>query len=48
MCDECGGELYVYIDDEMVWFACIQDPEHMGDGEYLLEPLDPPEGESWF
>ncbi|WP_318258031.1 hypothetical protein [Geobacillus thermoleovorans] len=40
--------MYVYIDDEIAWFACTQDPEHMSYGEYLLEPFDPLEGESRF
>ncbi|AMV11249.1 hypothetical protein GT3570_09955 [Geobacillus thermoleovorans] len=48
VCDECGGKVYVYIDDEIAWFACTQDPEHMSYGEYLLEPFDPLEGESRF
>ncbi|KDE47051.1 hypothetical protein DI43_10530 [Geobacillus sp. CAMR12739] len=48
VCDECGSKLYVYIDDGIAWFSCTKDPEHMFYGEYLLEPLDPPEGESWF
>jgi hypothetical protein len=47
-CDECGTKLKVRIDDDIAWFYCDKDTEHTCYGEYLLEPLDPEEGENWF
>ncbi|ANB61953.1 hypothetical protein [Anoxybacteroides amylolyticum] len=48
-CDECGVQLKVRIDDDIAWFYCGKgDDEHTFYGEYLLEPLDPEDGETWF
>jgi ssDNA-binding Zn-finger/Zn-ribbon topoisomerase 1 len=48
VCDECGAKLKVRIDDDIAWYYCDKGEEHTDYGEYLLEPLDPEEGESWF
>jgi PHP family Zn ribbon phosphoesterase len=48
VCDECGAKLKVRIDDDIAWFYCDKGEEHTDYGEYLLEPLDPEEGESGF